>query len=342
MYLTGRFPEKTMRITPYLRLLSTALLLWGLPAKALLQTCCSGGVPITANLGLPPEVGGVLQVSLRYDLNTLETLLDGRTVLNDDARNRQTHSTLLQLGYSFNERLSVDALFSWVRQERTIRQFGNRDFTATNGIGDAVFLFKYKLFATFQNQTVVTGALGVKAPLGAPDLTTADGLPIIADLQPGSGAWDGIVWGQMVHVVGFRPSMSLAGTAVYSVKGENDTYLGSQIYQFGNEVQLMLSASDRLLLGKLVIDPSVTLRFRQVATDRINRQLLPNTGGTWLFINPGISHWFNNDFSASLNVELPLLSDVTGTQVSPTYRINAGVFYRFHLKKGNDSIHNIF
>lgn len=320
----------------------TMFILWlGFSPSAWSQTCCSGGVPISSNLGLPPEEDGILQVSLRYDLNTLETLKVGTDVLNDDSRNRKTHSALLQLGYSFSERLSVDALFSWVRQERTITQFGNTDFTATNGIGDAVFLLKYKLFATPQNQTVVTGALGLKAPIGASDLNTTDGLPIIADLQPGSGAWDGILWGQVVHVAGFRPSMSIAGTTVYSFKGVNDEYLRTQTYQFGNELQLMLSVSDRLLLGKLVIDPSLLFRLRNVAADVINEQVLPNTGGTWLFISPGISHWFNTDFSASLNVELPVLADVTGTQVSPTYHLNAGLFYRFRLKKSKESLlHN--
>ncbi len=301
------------------------------------QTCCSGGVPLSSNLGLPPEEGGVLQTSLRYDLNTLQTLKAGSEVLNDDSRDRRTHSVLLQLGYSINERFSIDGLFSWVQQDRTIRQFGNTDFTSTSGVGDAVFLLKYKTLATFQNQTVLTTGLGVKAPLGASDLTRTDGLPIIADLQPGSGAWDAILWGQMVQVLGFRPSMSISGTAVYSIKGENNEYLGSETYEFGNELQLMLGMSDRLLLGNVIIDPSVIFRFRNVARDVFNDQLLPNTGGTWLFVNPGLNYWINSDFSFGVNVALPLVAHVDGTQVSPTYRINTGFFYKIPFKRREPS-----
>jgi len=33
------------------------------------QTCCSGGVPLSSNLGLPASDKGVLQLSLSYDLN---------------------------------------------------------------------------------------------------------------------------------------------------------------------------------------------------------------------------------------------------------------------------------
>ncbi len=302
-------------------------------SEALAQTCCSGGVPLSSNLGLPPEAGGILQISLRYDLNALQTLKAGKQVLDDDSRDRRTHSALIQVGYSINERFSIDGLFSWVQQDRTIRQFGNTDFTSTSGIGDAVFLLKYKTLATFQNQTVLTTGMGVKAPLGASDLSRSDGLPIIADLQPGSGAWDAILWGQLVHVTGFRPSMSVSGTAVYSIKGENNTYLGSETYGFGNELQLMLGISDRWLVGNAVIDPSVLIQFRNVERDQFNEQLLPNTSGTWLFVNPGVNFWLNPDFSVGANVALPVIAHVDGTQVSPTYRINTGLFYRLPLKK---------
>ncbi|MCK5105500.1 MAG: hypothetical protein KAR17_21900, partial [Cyclobacteriaceae bacterium] len=38
------------------------------------QTCCSGGVPISGNLGLPPGNIGTWQFSLAYDINVLKTL----------------------------------------------------------------------------------------------------------------------------------------------------------------------------------------------------------------------------------------------------------------------------
>lgn len=301
------------------------------------QTCCSGGVPLSANLGLPPEEGHTLQINLNYDLNVLETLKAGAKTLDDNSRSRLTHSVLLQAGYSFSDRLSVDALFSWVRQERSIRQFGGEDFTATDGLGDGVFLVKYKLLATVQNQTVISGALGVKAPFGRSDLRRTDGLTINADLQPGSGAWDGIAWAQIVHALNSRPTMALSGTIVYSRKGGNAEYLGDQTYQFGNEWQATAAFSDRIATGKVILDPSLSLRYRHAGPDRFNGLEVPSTGGQWVFLNPGLSYWFNPDLAFNARVEIPLFADITGTQVSPTYRINAGFFSRINFKKQQTS-----
>lgn len=302
-----------------------------LPGKLSAQTCCSGGVPLSANLGLPPSEANTLQLTLSYDLNVLETLKTGRTTLEDQSRTRRTHSSLLEFGYSFSKRFAIDGFFSWVRQERKIEQFGNRDFTATEGIGDAVLLMKYRVLDLNNSNTVVTTGFGIKFPLGASNLSNEDGLQIIADLQPGSGAWDNILWAQLVHNFGFRPSMSLSVTSAYSVKGKNKEYLGSQSYQFGNEWQLIAGISDRLFLGKLILDPSLALRYRTVPADRLNELDLPSTGGNWIFINPGATHWITPAFSFNANVELPLSAYVDGTQASPSYRINTGLFYRFNL-----------
>jgi len=303
------------------------------PVLIIGQTCCSGGVPISSSLGLPSGTPSTLQLSLNYDLNVLQTLKTGREGLNDDSRTRRTHSALFQAGYSLTDRISVDALFSWVWQERSINQFGNNDFTSTNGIGDAVLLFKYKLYSTADNRTTVTTALGAKAPLGQSDLKRNDGLTINADLQPGSGAWDGIAWGQLVHVLNLRPSMSYNATAVYGFKGKNNSYLGSQTYQFGNELQLTAGLADRFLIGQVIIDPSVSLRFRHVRPDRLNDNDLPSTGGTWVFVNPGFSYWLTPQYAFTTRLEIPLYANITGTQVTPTYRINIGLSAKINLKK---------
>ena len=263
----------------------------------LAQTCCSGGVPVASNLGLPPSEKGAIQLSLGYDLNVLETLKTGRKILEDDSRSRKTHTGLFEIGYSFSDKFSVDAFLSYVRQEREINQFNNRNFSATNGIGDAVLLFKYKLFNTPNNHTIIQMGVGPKFPLGASDKRNEQGLTINADLQPGSGAWDLITWGQLVQVLPFRPSMSFNLTAIYSRKGVNDNYLGSQAYQFGQEVQLALGISERITIGNLLFDPAITLRYRRQAEDVLNDFSVPSTGGNWLFINPSISYWPMPDLS---------------------------------------------
>ncbi len=313
----------------------TILFLLGPITESVAQTCCSGGVPVASNLGLPPAQAGAIQLSLSYDLNVLETLKTGTETLEDDSRSRKTHSTLLEVGYALSDKFSIDGLFSFVQQERVISQFSNRNISTTRGIGDAVFLLKYKIFSS-DNTTIQIG-LGPKVPLGASDKRNEQGLTLNADLQPGSGAWDLLSWAQVSHVLKGRPSRSIHLTAIHSFKGTNDSYLGSQIYQFGQEFQLAVGISDRLLLGNIILDPSLSLRYRYQAADILENFDLPSTGGQWVFINPSLSYWVNQDLSFEVAATLPLLSNIVGTQVTPTYRFRTGVFYRLFTKSKEDS-----
>jgi len=306
--------------------------LYVLPVFGAAQTCCSGGVPLSGNLGLPPESAGTWQFSLNYDRNVLRTLLDGSSTLEDDARERITQSFLAQAGYSFNARWSADFFISYVEQQRTIRQFNNVDHVSTAGLGDAAFLLKYNVFDPADHDFILTLASGIKMPTGKSNLLREDGIPLNADLQPGSGSWDGIFWVNTIYIFGFRPSMSLSSTAIFSLKGTNHQYLGEQSYRFGNEMQWLLSLNNNFLLGDKLLDASLVMRYRQALKDEFNTLEMPNTGGEWIFLAPGIAYNISPQFALNASVELPVFSNVEGTQLSPNYRINVGVFIKLNKK----------
>ena len=294
------------------------------------QTCCSGGVPVSSNLGMPNADSKTLQLNLSYDLNNLNTLKTEREIIDDQTRKRTTQSILLEVGYSLTDRLSVDAFFSYVRQERIVN--GN-NFTSTNGIGDMVFLLKYQLLEEKKTGSNVFIGIGSKIPIGASDLRNNNGIALNADLQPGSGAFDWIGWGQWSKTLKFRPSIQVASTFIYSYKGVNNHYLGNSEYQFGREWSWSLGLSDQLIIGKQLVQPALQFRYRNANADLFNTDALPSTGGNWLFINPGGSIWFGKNFSLETNIELPLFAKVEGTQVTPTYRWNIGVFYKIPFSK---------
>lgn len=297
---------------------------------AFAQTCCSGGVPLSGNLGLPPGKNGAFQISISHDINILNTLKAGSNELSDDSRKRLTNSTIIELGYSINNRLSVDLFGSYVTQTREITQFGNVNTAKTRGIGDAVILLKYQLINS-SNQSLTIGA-GPKLPTGASDLQS-NGFTENADLQPGSGAWDGIVWTNYIRNIGLRPTTSVFGTFTYALKGTNDEYLGSESFKFSNEFQSFIGISDRFHTGSLFLDPSVGLRYRTVDQDRQNDIRLPNTGGDWVFLVPSITSVINEKLSFSISTEIPVYSRLEGTQLTPTMRFNGGFLYIINSKK---------
>jgi hypothetical protein len=278
--------------------------------KGYSQGCCSGGVPMSANVGLPVSDAGSWQFSLNYDLNVLSTLKNGTETLDDDRQKRTTHSALAQIGYTLNNRLSLELFTSFVRQERRIKQLNQEyDFIATNGLGDAIFLAKYRLYKNFQI------GLGTKVPIGASDKKDKRGIPLGADLQPGSGAWDLVYWAGGGAALPFRKSM------------------------FGNEFQSTIGIADRFVLGSITLDPSLSIKYRKANPDKRNVDKtgfvdFGSTGGEWVFIRPAVSYNPSPSIAIQSNIELPVYAKLNDTQVSPTYRINIGV--TFILKTKND------
>ncbi len=286
------------------------------------QTCCSGGVPMSGNIGLPAEEARSLQFSLSYDLNLLRTLKSGIEVFNDESRERTTQTYLLQLGYQVTDRIAVEVLLPYILQKRTIEQFGGINITETSGLGDMVLLIKYTIWDDF-SWTIRSGA-GAKLATGASDKTFRS-ITLNADLQPGSGANDLILWSGINHSMGWRPSMIFNVMGIYRFTGVNDHYLNFLTYEFGNELSVLAGVSDQLVLGSLLLSPSVSLRYRNVQTDQQNEFPLPNTGGAFIFLRPGILLNWMPDISFSMYSEIPLIANVGGIQLSPTARYNIGV-----------------
>jgi hypothetical protein len=307
-------------------------LFWLFNSSAIAQTCCSGGVPLSNNIGgLPPAEKGTLQFSLAYDINILKTLKDEEVKLDDNSRNRTTHTILLKSGYAISERLTVEALFSAVRQQRTISQGIFEDFTETTGLGDGVLMLHYEYLSKSSLQ-LAFGA-GPKIPTGPSDLTNDNGITLNADLQPGSGAWDGILHHRITQTLNSRPSMAFTNLITYRITGVNHEYLGTQKYEFGDEYSIVIGASDQTVLLKQLLGYGLNLRYRNARQDKNNDQYLANTGGEWIFVTPSLSWQANSVTSIIINGEFPLYSRVTGTQLTPTYRLNLGVYLSFSLKR---------
>ncbi len=302
------------------------------------QTCCSGGIPLSNSIGLETSEQGALQIGLNYDYNNLNTLNSGSETLNDNARLRITHSALLNLGYSITNQLSIEGLLTWVNQRRKITQFGNENLDQSSGIGDAILLAKYNFNNTLGKESDLAIGIGTKIPLGSSTETNTQGITLNADLQPGSNAWDIIYLIQASKRFGFRPSLTFSSRVIYRDTGTNPSYFDNSTYKFGNEFQAYLGASDQFVFFKTLINPSLTLKYRDANIDEIGGFDLNNTGGNWLFIIPNVSFNLTPNIVFSAKAELPIYSYVDGTQLTPTYRITSGVLIKIPKKQNSINI----
>ncbi len=301
------------------------------------QTCCSGGIPLSNNIGLEFSEDHSLILGVSYDFNNLNTLKNDTETLDDDSRLRTTHSVLINAGYSFSKRLSLETLFTWVNQRRIISQFESENLDQTYGIGDAIALARYKIISNRNNWNVNLG-FGVKIPVGSSTETNDQGITLNADLQPGSNAWD------LIYLVGasktfdFRPTMTFSSRIVYRQTGENNSYFGNSTYQFGNELQAYLSVSDQYIIKKTFINPGITFKYRNAVMDQTQGFDIPNTGGDWVFLIPNFSIQLFQNIVFNTAAELPLYSRPDGIQLTPTYRLTTGFLFNLFNKPQTISI----
>lgn len=296
--------------------------------------CCSGGVPLSNNLGLSQEDKGTIQIGLNYDYNNLNTLNAGRDKLDEKFRLRTTHSILLNASYAFTNNFSAEGLFTWVNQRRIITsQFdGRKNTEASSGIGDAIILLKYRFPNVFSENSDLTLGLGTKTPIGSSTEIDSRGIILINDLQPGSNAWDFIYWLSASKRFNFRPTLNTSIRFTYRNTGTDNDYLGNSTYKYGNEFQGFLSFSDQFLFLKTITTPSLSFKYRNAIKDQTGAKDIDNTGGNWVFIIPNFSINITPNIVFSTKAELPIYSNVDGTQLTPTYRITSGLLLKLKPK----------
>jgi hypothetical protein len=298
-----------------------------IPAAARAQACCSAGTPLLSSLELPSTAAGSLQFALTYEHNVLRDVMTGSESLDDDSRRRTTQSVLFETSYGLSSSFSASALFTLVRQERWVRSSFDRNesLLTTQGAGDAAILLKYSIVkADIIRQLDISIGAGAKMPLG-PSALTFEGILLPADMQPGTGAWDGILWTYASQ--GFVPVMPLNvfATASYRFTGTNSRYGEREDgYAFGNEFVASVGAGYRT---DMVVDFSFAVRFRHVKADRFSESPIPNTGGIWFLAVPGINVKLLHNLTIRASGQIPLYRRLSGTQLTTSHTASVSVFF---------------
>ncbi len=296
------------------------------------QTCCSGGVPVSSNLGFRSESEGTLQLSIQTDFNVLTTLYSGSIRLDDDFRKRTTQSYLFRASYGIDSRLAVEVFFPWVRQTRKIyTPSGSTDFESSHGVGDPVALLIYNVVNNPIHWRIGAGS---QMPLGRYDVVNDKGLFLTEDLQPGSGSWDWVFFSSLEVVPSRSKALLLSLNTIFSRNGVNDrSRNGAQSYRFGDEIQLIANLSDQWLIFNQVVTSGIGLRYRNAARDRIDEIPNSGTGGHFLFARfTGGIPLPRELGEMGIQFEIPLYTRVNETQLAPSYRLNFGWFKKFGLK----------
>ncbi len=305
--------------------------------------CSCGGPPLLSSLESPSTAAGVWQFGLTTEYSSVSDFVTFKTQLDDDVRDRTVASGLLQVDYGLTDRITISGLVSFLQQERTtFAEFsGQSEFLRTSGVGDAMLLVKYSLLnptALSRSQLALGG--GVRSPLGRSRLLNNNQTLIAATMQPGTGAWDGILWGSATSILDRRRGVNVFASATYRITSSNSSFFGDGIggYRFGNEFLTTFGAGIR---QSSRLDYTAGLRYRSTRIDQSLDFPADNSGGKWLNFSPGVNFKLTDVVALRGSGQIPLWRELRGTQYTTSYSLSFSIFYTLKPKSASADNSNI-
>jgi hypothetical protein len=200
---------------------------------------------------------------------------------------------------------------------------GGQYDSKTTSVGDVRLVGRYQGLRPQHNLGLL---LGLKLPTGSytqtgtsTDPGNPGSVPIDRGLQPGTGTTDAIVGAY--YFDDFSKDWS------YFVQSTYQSALDSRDqYRPGNGFNLNLGLR---YLGFDAMQPQLQLNGRHVARDSGANADTVSTGGTLLYLSPGLVVPVGKRTSVYGFVQLPIHQNVNGVQLTPRYNCSLGVHLSF-------------
>jgi hypothetical protein len=191
----------------------------------------------------------------------------------------------------------------------------------SKGIGDLSILGIYR-FAKLADLNLSSALLlGIKVPTGRTSVKGAGGVRLETEQQPGSGSWDPMIGIAATKRFG-RLSLDANLLYMFATRGSQDTNLGDL---FNYNLAASYRLSPKPFAWDLVLEMNGEWKDRQ----KIAGVRDPNSGGSEVYLSPGVRLSFGKGWAAFLSVGLPIVQNVNGEQDKVTYRTFLGVAVAF-------------
>lgn len=176
---------------------------------------------------------------------------------------------------------------------------------------------------------------GVKFPTGAAHEVSRGDNPEEGEvpIQPGSGSTDvllGATWQSGIlretslqGMMGKTTLIPFFASVSYRLNGR-----GTHDYRIGNELQLN-AGSEYPLTEKLHFLGQVNVRFREKDSVGQTAENPDLTGGTFVYLSPGVRFTISHATSLYGYVQVPVIQNVNGTQLTSRVNYLVGVQERF-------------
>ncbi|MEX2241205.1 MAG: transporter [Burkholderiales bacterium] len=274
------------------------------------------GAPITFNTALPvQEDGWVLREQFVLSRNADDP---------DPAANRNMRASgvVSILGYGVTRDFALFGVLPYLDKRLDVNAAGQRVTRRDDGFGDLTLIGRYTAYTrdapgrTFR----IAPFLGVKAPTGRDD--ARDGLGRLPPtVQLGTGSWDFLGGAVVTHqTLDWQVDAQLAYRANREANGVRFGDVGGldASLQYRLWPQELGSGVPAFLYG--VLEANLV----HAGKNRISGARDPNSGGTTLFLSPGLQY-VTKKWIVEAGVQVPVVQDLNGTALKNDYIVNAGL-----------------
>jgi hypothetical protein len=227
------------------------------------------------------------------------------------------------------------------------------------GFGDVTMLGQYRFHNNAQTGTSAAVLFGFKAPTGSTSQRDNFGQLFQAEFQPGSGSWDGLIGAAFTKRTG-RWAFDVSGLYYLISNGTQNTNLGDR-FLFGTAVSYRLvgpvGSAKEVELHEYCMQPRNQLQEHclyhanhdhsdmkktpytldlvlELNGEWHDKQRIagiadPNSGGTTVYLSPGVRVGFDR-FSSFVSFGVPVINQHNGVQSKPDFRILTGIGARLN------------
>ena len=221
-------------------------------------------------------------------------------------------------------RLVVAGAIPYLDKELVLSQGGQRRRLGNSGFGDLTVKAKYQILQRDRPRRTTRLSLlaSLKLPTGEDDERSEDGSLLPPSLQLGTGSVD---YAGGAVITALRQRWGINGDLIYRVNTSDDGF------RFGDKLQLDAALAFRASPRIYGTYPSPQLNlFLELNGVRSGRNRAGGTdiaasGGTSLFIAPGIQYMIGRTFLVEASLQLPVAENLHGDQLEADHSLRMGI-----------------
>jgi hypothetical protein len=191
-----------------------------------------------------------------------------------------------------------------------------------DGITDLWLSGKYRFYRGPLGSLAVFG--GVKFPIGRFDVDNSEGERVEPSATAGSGSYDGMLG--LAYSRFLTARLTLDASAQYTLRTEADNF------RLGDRIDAGVAAAYRFT-GDIRRFPQLSAfaeaNVRHLFKSEESGQRDPNTGGTVLFLTPGVRVNFCPNFSFTVSSPVPVVQELNGEQLKTSFKVNGALTLTF-------------